>query len=125
MRLSGYDVSGTSPHFRSTLVFEMRSEQRYCVLFAVGSLPRAENDGHARTLSLQVPEVVASVFQILGVRRHVGVSHLAVASERFWGVEGTEATVGECLGEACVSFSVGFLWGCRPNPRPYMRSKKT
>ena len=92
MRLSGYDVSGTSPHFRSTLVFEMRSEQRCCVLFAVGSLPRAENDGHARTLSLQVPEVVASVFQILGVRRHVGVSHLAVAAERFWGVEGTEAT---------------------------------
>ena len=44
MRLSGHDVSGSSPHFRSILVSEMRSELRCCVLFAVGSLPRAEND---------------------------------------------------------------------------------
>jgi hypothetical protein len=65
MRLSGHDVSGSSPHFRSVLVFEMRSELKCCVLFTVGSLPRAENDGYARTLSaflrhysLQVPEVV-------------------------------------------------------------------
>jgi hypothetical protein len=85
MRLSGHDVSGTSPHFRSILVFEMKSELRCWVLFAVGFSrgPRMtdmqEHFLHFCGIILcRFPRQWESVFQILRERRHVGVSHLEV-----------------------------------------------